>query len=67
MRVDQLVRGFDEPVEPAVIQYCSKIANSVVRIAISSLPWGSSRSFSGFEFATRSGQHQHCIVIEAAV
>jgi hypothetical protein len=32
-RGDQLVRVFDEPVEPVVIQYCSKIANSVVRIA----------------------------------
>jgi hypothetical protein len=31
-RGDQLVRVFDEPVEPVVIQHCSKIANSVVRI-----------------------------------
>ena len=62
-RGDQLVRVFDEPVEPVVIQYCSKIANSVVRIAISSLPWGSSRSFSGFEFAARSGEHQHGLIV----
>jgi hypothetical protein len=32
-RGDQLVRVFDEPVELVVIQHCSKIANSVVRIA----------------------------------
>jgi hypothetical protein len=32
-RGDQLVRAFDEPVELVVIQHCSKIANSVVRIA----------------------------------
>ena len=32
-RGDQLVRIFDEPVELVVIQHCSKIANSVVRIA----------------------------------
>jgi hypothetical protein len=33
-RGDQLVRIFDEPVELVVIQHCSKIANSVVRIAL---------------------------------
>jgi len=32
-RGDQFVRAFDEPVELVVIQHCSKIANSVVRIA----------------------------------
>ena len=32
-RGDQLVRVFDEPVELVVTQHCSKIANSVVRIA----------------------------------
>jgi hypothetical protein len=32
-RGDQLVRVFDEPVELIVVQHCSKIANSVVRIA----------------------------------
>jgi hypothetical protein len=32
-RGDQLVRVFDEPVEPVITQHCSKIANSVVRIA----------------------------------
>lgn len=62
-RGDQLVRVFDEAVEPVFIQHCSKIANSVVRIAISSLPRSSSRSFSGFEFAARSGKHEHGIVI----
>lgn len=32
-RGDQLVRGFDEPVDLVVIQHCNKIANSVVRLA----------------------------------
>jgi len=32
-RGDQLVRAFDEPVELVVVQHCSQIANSVVRIA----------------------------------
>jgi hypothetical protein len=32
-RGDQLVRAFDEPVDLIVVQHCSQIANSVVRIA----------------------------------